>query len=115
MFVLPADSGQLYVYLEPAQTQTGVVPLGGDARYLISADGLSIIEAHRMHNSILEKRPAAPGVKEVAGYRAHVLSDVPEDGDVFYVLRQHPPLPEYVGSAKCTYVVNADGTIANVK
>lgn len=33
--VLPAVSGQLYVYVVPAQTENGVYPLGGDARYLI--------------------------------------------------------------------------------
>src|SRR5947209_14217166 len=37
--VLPAPSGQLYVYLLPAQTVSGTFPLGADVRYLISSDG----------------------------------------------------------------------------
>ena len=42
--VLPAESNQMYVYVFPAQTTAGVYPLGGDVRYLISPDGLTIIE-----------------------------------------------------------------------
>src|SRR4051812_3442353 len=42
--VLPADAGKFYVYVYPAQTVTAVYPLGGDIRYLIAADGTTIIE-----------------------------------------------------------------------
>lgn len=116
IFVLPTDSGQMYVYLEPAETVTGITPLGGDARYLVSADGLVIVEARRMHNSIIEKARPSDGAKIAAGYHTHVLSDIPEDGDVFYVLRQQHPVPEYIGTVhKCLYVINADGVILTGK
>jgi len=36
--VLPAEKGQVWVYVVPAPTKIGVWPLGGDARYLISED-----------------------------------------------------------------------------
>src|ERR1041384_7371463 len=52
--VLPAPSNQLYVYVLPAQTKNGVYPLGGDVRYLISGDGMKIIEKRRMHKAIIE-------------------------------------------------------------
>jgi hypothetical protein len=47
----------------------------------------------------------------VSGIHTHVLSDVPEDTDVFHVLTQDPPLPEFVGTAHFMYKVMTDGTI----
>lgn len=108
--VLPAPADQLYVYLYPAQTKARVYPLGGDVRYLMSADGTKILEKRQMHKTILETVPAA-GKKVVSGFHTHVLSDLPEDTDVFHVLTQDPPLPEFVGTPHFTYKVNTDGTI----
>ncbi|HEV2197879.1 MAG TPA: hypothetical protein VGR55_20010 [Candidatus Acidoferrum sp.] len=108
--VLPAPADRLYVYLYPAQTKARVYPLGGDVRYLVSADGTKILEKRQMHKTILETGPA-PGKKVVSGIHTHVLSDLPEDTDVFHVLTQDPPLPEFVGTPHFTYKVNTDGTI----
>jgi hypothetical protein len=44
-----------------------------------------------------------------------VLSDVPEDSDVFCVLSRKPSMPEYVGSKTAVYVVNTDGSIQFVE
>ena len=108
--VLPAPAEQLYVYLYPAQTKARVYPLGGDVRYLVSADGSKILEKRQMHKTIIETAPQA-GKKSVAGFHTHILSDQPEDTDVFHVLTQDPPLPEFVGTPHFTYQVNTDGTI----
>ncbi|HKW33740.1 MAG TPA: hypothetical protein VJN92_12090 [Candidatus Acidoferrum sp.] len=108
--VLPGPSEQLYVYLYPAQTKARVYPLGGDVRYLVSADGTKIVEKHQMHKTIIETAPHADR-KSVAGFHTHVLSDRPEDTDVFHVLTQDPPLPEFVGTPHFTYRVKVDGTI----
>jgi hypothetical protein len=109
--VLPAPSEQMYVYLYPAQTKARVYPLGGDTRYLVSADGRNILERRQMHKSIIENRPTQQAKKVVAGYHTHVLSDLPEDTDVFHVLTQDPPVPEMVGTAHFMYQVKTDGTI----
>jgi hypothetical protein len=115
-YALPLDSGQLYVYVLPAQTVANVYPLGGDTRYLVSADGTNIIETRQLHKSILEFKPSAPsGSKPVGGFHTHVLTDAPEDTDVFHVLRQKQPLPEAVGTKSCIYMVQIDGTIKRVK
>ena len=106
--VIPAPDGQFYVYVLPAQTQNDVYPLGGDFRYLVSADGTKIVEKRQMHKTILEQR-SEPNT--VAGTHSHVLSDVPEDSDVFHVLTRKPALPEYVGTENFIYCVNADGSI----
>jgi hypothetical protein len=110
--VLPAESNQMYVYVVPAQTTVGIYPLGGDVRYLVSSDGSMIIEKRQLHNAILEMRPASAGPNTiVAGNHSHVLSDVPEDTDIFYVLSRKPLVPEYVGTKNHTYVIRVDGTI----
>ena len=108
--VLPAPSEQMFVYLYPAQTKARVYPVGGDVRYVVSADGMKILEKRQMHKTILETAPA-PGKKVAAGYHSHVLSDVPEDTDVFHVLTQDPPVPEFVATAHFRYQVKTDGTI----
>jgi hypothetical protein len=114
--VLSLDSGQFYVYVLPAQTTADVYPLGGDARYLLSADGSKIIETRQLHKTILEnKHVPSSDKKTVAGYHTHVLTDTPEDTDVFHVLRQSPPVPEFVETKSGTYIVNTDGTIKRVK
>jgi len=107
---LPGPAEQLYVYLYPAQTKARVYPLGGDVRYLVSADGGRILEKRQMHKTIIERVPPA-GKKSVGGFHTHVLSDLPEDTDVFHVLTQDPPLPEMVATPHFTYQVKTDGTI----
>jgi hypothetical protein len=115
-YVLPLDSGQMYVYVLPAQTVAEVYPLGGDTRYLVSADGGTIIETRQLHKSILEGKSSVPsGTKPAAGVHSHVLTDTPEDTDVFHVLRQTHPLPEFVGTKNGVYRVDTDGTIKRVK
>jgi len=108
--VLPAPAGQLYVYLYPAQTKARVYPLGGDVRYRVSPDATKILEKRQLHKTIIETSPQ-PGKKPVSGFHLHVLSDLPEDTDVFHVLTQDPPLPEFVATPHFTYQVKADGTI----
>ena len=114
-YVLPSDSGQFYVYVLPAQTAADVYPLGGDTRFLVSADGSQIIETRPLHKTILEVKHSAPaGKKPVGGFHTHVLTDTPEDTDVFHVLRQSPPLSEFIGTKRGNYKVETDGTIKRV-
>jgi hypothetical protein len=108
--VLPAPAERLYVYLYPAQTVARVYPLGGDVRYVVSADGMTILEKRQMHNTILEKTPPSRGQGK-AGYHTHTLGEVPEDTDVFHVLRQDSPAPEFIATPHFLYQVKTDGTI----
>jgi hypothetical protein len=92
--VLPAEANQMYVYVFPVQATAGVYPLGGDVRYLFSPDGSTIIARRQLHKAIIESRGSVPnGAKVVGGFHSHVLSDIPEDTDVFYVLMRKPPGP----------------------
>jgi len=109
--ILPAPHGNLYVYIYPGQTKEAVWPLGGDVRYLMSADGAKIIEKRKLHKSILdlEFRPEKhPG----AGMHMHQITDVPEDTDVLYVLTRQPSIPEsIIVSPTRMFIVGADGVI----
>ncbi len=115
--VLPAPNGLLYVYVLPAQTKDGVYPLGGDERYTVSPNGEKIVEDHRMHQAVLDFDTHNPNVAKIAaGYHVHVLSEVPEDSDVFFVLSRRPAVPEYLGAnGKMLFVIQADGSIAHAK
>ena len=112
--ILPAEDGNLYVYLYPGQTKSNVWPLGGDVRYTISADGKQILEKRQLHKAILDFQ-FDPKLKIMSGVHSHVLSDVPEDTDVLYVLTRRPSTPEYIGTAKHVFAINTDGSIQVVK
>lgn len=111
--ILPAEKDEFWVYVVPAPTKAGVWPVGGDARYRVSADGSKVVETRQMHKAIIEQSapPAEDGAKAVAGLHSHVLSDVPEDSDVFLVLSRTPAVPEYVSSQRFVFLVEVDGTI----
>jgi hypothetical protein len=115
--VLPAKSGQLYVYIYPAQTEADVYLIGGDARYLVSPDGSTIQEKRRLHNAIIEYKDftksgkAKEGWTAEMGYHNHILDDVPEDTDVFFAMTRKPLVPERIITWEYTYLIRADGTI----
>lgn len=112
--VLPALSNQLYLYVMPAQTKPGVYPLGGDVRFLISADGSTIVEKRQLHKTILEISEGSlpKGSKMQNGVHSHFLTDVPEDTDVFHVLTRQPSVPEFIITKdRKFYEITTDGTI----
>jgi hypothetical protein len=112
---LPAPKGNWWVYLVPAPTKAGVWPLGADERFLISADGRTILERRRLHNSVIEfsaSRVQAPAGSTVAsGVHTAVLAEIPEDTDVFHVLSRTPQVPEYVMTDHFIYRIDLDGKI----
>jgi len=112
--ILHAPGGNLYVYFYPGQTKDTVWPLGGDVRYTVSPDGTRIVEKRPLHKSILDLE-YDPAKKTVSGFHTHVLSDVPEDTDVLYVLNRRPLIPEYVGTlGGWFFIINTDGTIGSI-
>jgi hypothetical protein len=114
--VLPAEKGQIWVYLVPASTKPNVWPLGGDVRYLISADGTKVVSKRQLHKSIIEiEPPKDKNNQQVAGgIHTHVLDDTPEDTDVFHVLSRKPSVPEIVITKQFVFEVDPDGSIKYV-
>jgi hypothetical protein len=109
--VLPNPDKTLYVYLYPGQTDANVFLVGGDERFTISPDGLTILDAHVMHHSVLTI-PAPPnGATAVAQVRSVVVADVPQDTDVFHVLARKPAVPDYIAAQGQMYLINIDGSI----
>jgi hypothetical protein len=115
--VLPAESGGLFVYVYPAQVKVGVYPYGGDVRYLMSADGKTVVEKRQMHKAVLESIPAniPSGTNAVGGFHTDIFGDIPEDTDVFLVLSRNPKVPEYVGAGGHVFVIAVDGGIKIAK
>jgi hypothetical protein len=109
--VLPAAQGSMYVYLYPAQVKTGVYPLGGDVRYRIAPDGMKVLEKRQMHKSIIETAPSSSADRVAGGYHVHVLSDLPEDTDVLFVLTRKPRVPEIVIAGPYMYTIDVRGAI----
>ena len=110
--VLPAEQGRLWVYLVPAPTKPNVWPLGGDVRYLVSENGIKIVEKRQLHKAVIENEPPKQeGKQQVAGIHTHVSSDSPEDTDVFHVLTRKPSVPELTSTEHFMFVVDVDGNI----
>ena len=109
--VLPAPKNQYWVYLTPAQTDLKVWPLGADVRYLISDDGLRIVETRQLHKSIVEYTLPQGQTKMEAGYHTAVLDEIPEDTDVFLVLSCKPGMPEWIATRTYIYRIDPDGKI----
>jgi hypothetical protein len=103
------------VYYTPAPTKAGVFPLGGGVRYLISADGAKFFAKRQIHKSIIEAEPAKGDENEaVGGIHTHVLSDTPEDTDLFVVLTRKPSAPEIVVAETSVFEVDPDASIKYV-
>jgi hypothetical protein len=111
--VLQRPDGLLWVYLIPAQLRAGVYPLGADVRYLVTADGRSILARRRLHKELLERGgvPPRPGAGLEAAVHSAVLDDIPEDTDVFHVLARQPEVPEYIVTESFIYKVQTNGQI----
>jgi hypothetical protein len=110
--VLPAEKGQVWVYLVPAPTKPNVFPLGGDVRYLISQNGIKVIEKRQLHKAVIENEPPKQeGNQQMAGIHTHVLSETPEDTDVFHVLTRKPKMPEFISTEHFMFLVEVFGSI----
>jgi hypothetical protein len=113
--VLPAEKGQIWVYLVPAPTKPNMWPLGGDVRYLMSADGSKIMTKRQLHKAVIEVEPPKDkDNQQVGGIHTHVLDDIPEDTDVFHVLTRKPSVPEMVITNQFVFQVDPDGSIKYV-
>jgi hypothetical protein len=112
--VLPAANDQFWVYLVLAQTQSDVWPMGADVRYLISKDGLRVVETRALHKSIIEYKAPKPPETIEAGFHTAVLDEIPEDTDVFLVLARKPSIPEWIATKTFIYMIESNGTVRYV-
>lgn len=112
--VIPADDGPTWlVYVYPAPEQEGVWPRGGDMRFRVSADGRVVIEARRLHETIMEYSPrTARSSSSRAEYsQPAVTGNAPEDTDVFHVIQRRPAISELMTAGRFQYRIDTDGSI----
>lgn len=103
--VLPAKTGDWYVYAIPGQQEWSVLPYGGDLRYTISHDGGKILDRRQMHKTVQEESMPADGSRPYFGYHTHILSDVPEDSNIFYAMTRKAQHGEWIATEKYTYEI----------
>lgn len=86
--------------------------MGGDVRYLISTDGQKIVDKRRMHQDIINFT-----IRKDSTYslHTHILSDTPEDSDVFEVLTRQPLIPEYIFTCNYTFKASPQASLQVVE
>lgn len=105
--VLPAAQGAWYVYFIPSQTDDRILPYGADLRYTVSASGETITETRQMHETLLESGTS----KVQLGVHSHVLSDLPEDSDVFYAMTVNASLGDWIATKDFVYSISPEGSL----
>lgn len=111
---LPASNDGYYVYQFPGSDKVNTYLLGGDVRFLTDSAGEKILETRQLHNSVLtwpRVDDLPPGAQSQGGCHTAILSDLPEDTDIFHVLLRKPALPEYIATANWIFCVETDGSI----
>jgi hypothetical protein len=106
--VLPDKAGGWYIYAIPAQQDLAILPYGGDLRYTISGDGVKILDRRQMHRSVQEESMPSDGSRPFFGFHSHILSDVPEDSDIFYAMTRKAQQGEWVATQKYAYEITPD-------
>ena len=106
--VLPAKTGDWYVYAIPGQQDSAVLPYGGDVRYTISSDGGKILDRRQMHKGVIKDRLTESGERQAFNFHSHFLSDLPEDSDIFYAITRKAAQGEWVATRKYTYEISSD-------
>jgi hypothetical protein len=109
--ILPTSDHNFYVYIYPAQAVKDVFPFGDDVRFKISADGFKILEARRMHKSLIQNKKPSPNNLPAMGVHIAVMADVPEDSDVMHVLVRKPLIGEMIATPHFVYKIDTDGSI----
>ncbi len=113
VLVVPADDDQHFIYLLPAPTDAVTWVLGGDVRYLVSAEGDKILETRELHDELVEKpAPKEADVKpDQTSEHETKIDNIPEDTDVYYVLTREASMPERVKTPLYKFEIDLDGEI----
>jgi hypothetical protein len=109
--ILPTDNHNFYVYIYPAQAVADLFPFGDDIRFKISADGFKILEARRMHRSLIQNKKPSLKNPPAMGVHIAVMADEPEDTDVMHVLVRKPSMGEMIATPHFVYKIETDGSI----
>jgi hypothetical protein len=106
--VLPAKTGDWFVYAIPGQQNLAILPYGGDLRYTVSGDGARILDRRQMHRSVQEESMPSDGSRPYFGFHTHILSDLPEDSDIFYAITRKAQQGEWIATQQYVYEITPD-------
>jgi hypothetical protein len=109
--VLPQADSTWSVYVVPAETGGDTAYIGGDVRYKVSADGLTVLQTTALHASLVALHTPPADAELPALVHTHTLILVPVETDVFYVLRHRPRLRHYISSDNRVFAIEPDGGI----
>lgn len=110
ILIIPAQNNEILVYIVPAALKKDVYPLGGDYRYLISADGKTLKEEKQLHRGILEV--SGKGKKFTRSFT--ILGNQPVDTDVYHVIIRKPRIPHFIMALNKEWVYKIDES-GNIK
>ncbi|MBP1771576.1 MAG: hypothetical protein H6P99_739 [Holophagaceae bacterium] len=91
-------------YLMPANSEPGIVPIGGDFRLTLAPDGTKILKTVALHRSYLKmpiNPPNADKAKPAGGFHTHTLEeDLPPETDAAVLMLYADPHPHYLLTRK---------------
>ena len=64
-----------------------------------------------MHKTVFEEQMPSGGKPTVFGFHSHVLSDIPEDSDIFYALTRKAQKGEWIATPKYVYEITPEYSI----
>ncbi|WLT32326.1 hypothetical protein [Geothrix sp. PMB-07] len=101
--VFREEDRTITAYLLPANSENGIVPIGGDFRVSISPDGKKVLNTTTLHRSFLkmptEPPPNADKSKPVGGFHTHTLQeDFPPETDVAVLKLYSSKGPHYMAT-----------------
>jgi len=112
---LPDGTGGYWVYVYPVQFKPDALPLGGDFRIRVGADGTSVLDVRRMHMAILAQRlpdpKEFPPDSEIMMYQTALLREGVEDTDVMAAVLRPIASKSLVIGRVFSFEIARDGTI----
>jgi hypothetical protein len=109
--VLPVNRDSVLVYFIPAQVSPNIYPLGGDAKFLVSATQAKVISTTILHRGILSIPASSDSAKIAMSYHNAVVTTCPVETDVFFVLHRQPPAPHRVFTMDFDFLISTKGDI----
>lgn len=114
--VIPSGSDNLYLYYYPAQASYDTYRFGGDVRYTFNTKSNSITDTLRLHEAILNMPYVKDKTQEInATLSSAIVTDIPVETDVLYVLLRKFPAEHRVATKKGIYVITPEGKIRKIQ
>lgn len=114
--MLPGDGESIYVYVYPGQTTFDHYRLGGDTRYTCDLKRNTVTETRRLHRDVLLMPYAVKSDEDKVDITSTtaVVTNVPVETDILYVLSRRFSAQHVVLTKQWTYILTPKGRIAKI-